>query len=264
MKVSACSYRPILLPCELKKLEYQVDPYIGCEHNCHYCYVLNRAETDWAKEIRIPRDIRSQLNEELEGVPPQKIYMGYYSDPYQPSEAEYRQTREVLELLAEKGFSVSILTKSDLFVRDMDLLTEMDDASVGISVAFNSDPVRQLFEQNTIETERRVEALKKVKDAGVKTSALICPVIPYITDVAPLIETLTPVVDTIWIYGLSMSHRSDQSWINIDGILSRNFHDKRSRIGETVFSRSHPYWTELRTKLQAIGKDSGLNLQIHV
>ena len=264
MKVSVCSHRPILLPCDLAKPEYQVDPYIGCEHNCHYCYALNRAETDWTKEIRIHRDIRTQLNKELEGVPPQNIYMGYYTDPYQPIESEYRQTRKVLELLAEKGFSVSILTKSDLFVRDVGLLAEMDDASVAISVAFNSAPVRQLFEYRTIDTERRIKALKKVKDAGVKTSALICPIIPCIMDVAPLIEMLTPAADTIWIYGLSISRRSDQNWINIEGILDRNFQDKKSRIEEIVSSREHPYWAELRTRLQVIGKDSDLNLQIHV
>ena len=90
MKVSTCSYRPILVSCGLKNFDYQVDPYVGCEHCCYYCYVLNQAETDWAKEICIYTDITGQLSGELEKISPQKIYMGYYTDPYQPCEDEYR------------------------------------------------------------------------------------------------------------------------------------------------------------------------------
>ena len=97
-----------------------------------------------------------------------------------------------LELFFEKGFSVSILTKSDLVVRDMDILQEMDQASVSVSVAFNDNQVRQQFEANTIDTEARIGALHKLREAGIKTSALICPVIPYITDVTPLINMLAP------------------------------------------------------------------------
>ena len=93
MKITTCSRRPILVSCRLKKPENQIDPYVGCAHNCHYCYALNQAETDWTKEIRTYRDINSQLSGELEKISPQKIYMGYYTDPYQPCEIEYRQTR---------------------------------------------------------------------------------------------------------------------------------------------------------------------------
>ena len=95
MKISTCSYRPILVPCSLKNFDYQVDPYVGCEHCCYYCYVLNKAETDWTKEIGIYTDITGQLSGEFDKISPQKIYMGYYSDPYQPCENEYRQTRKV-------------------------------------------------------------------------------------------------------------------------------------------------------------------------
>ena len=160
MKVSTCTNRPILTPCGLKDLEYQVDPYIGCEHNCYYCYALAQTETDWTQEIRIHHDIVGQLAAEIDKIPAQKIYMGYHTDPYQPCESEYRQTRQVLELFVKKGFSASILTKSDLVVRDIDILKEMDDASVSVSVAFNDNQTRQLFEANTMATGNRIGALR--------------------------------------------------------------------------------------------------------
>lgn len=75
MKVSVCSSRPILSPCGLKDIEYQVDPYVGCEHYCYYCYALATAETDWKKEILIYDDIVGQLSRELIRYrPPENIY----------------------------------------------------------------------------------------------------------------------------------------------------------------------------------------------
>ena len=264
MQVSTCSRQPILAPCELKNFSYQVDPYVGCEHYCYYCYVLNQAETDWTKEIRVFNDLTGLLRGELKKISPQKIYMGYYTDPYQPSEVEFRQTRKVLKLFLENGFSASILTKSDLVVRDIDVLQEMDNASVSVSVAFNDNNTRLQFEANTIDTGDRIAALRKLREAGIQTSALICPVIPYITDVIPLIDLLDPYTDVIWIYGLSMNARSDRNWQNVQGILNIHFSEQKEAIEAAIFSKDHPYWIELRQNIIDLQKDRPLNLNIHL
>ncbi len=264
MKIKPCANRPVLNPCTLKGRNHQVDPYIGCEHCCYYCYALNQAETDWSKEVLIHKDITSQLESELAGIPPQIIYMGWQTDAYQPCEAECRQTRQVLELLFEKGFSASILTKSDLVLRDMDVLKCMENASVSVSVAFNENYVRRQFESNTIDTEARINALRKFKTAGLRTSALICPVIPYITDVIPLIDLLAPHTDKIWIYGLSILNRTDQNWQNVESILENHFPDLRKPIETVVFSKNHSYWEKLRQELIHLQRDQKLNLSIHV
>jgi DNA repair photolyase len=107
------------------------------------------------------------LEAAISGIQPQSIYMGWHTDPYQPCEKEYCQTRQVLELLQPKGFSASILTKSDLILRDMDVLRNMDQASVSVSVAFKDNAVRQLFEADTMDTEPRIDALRKFKAEGV-------------------------------------------------------------------------------------------------
>lgn len=264
MKITICSHRPILVPCKLKKPDYQIDPYVGCAHYCHYCYALNQAETDWTKEILIYKDINGQLSEELEKISPQNIYMGYYTDPYQPCEAYYRQTRKVLELLLEKGFSASILTKSDLVLRDVDLLQDMENASISVSVAFNDNRTREKFEANTKATEVRVEALRKLREAGIKTSALICPVFPFITDVKPLIDWLAPLTDVIWIYGLSIDQRSDLNWQNIESIIKEYFPDLSGPFEEAVLSKDHKFWAQLKQELRDMQKDKHLNPSIHI
>jgi len=102
-------------------------------------------------------DIVGRLETELANIKPQTIYMGWHTDPYQPCKAECRHTRKVLALLLEKGFSASILTKSDLVLRDMDLLASMENASVSVSVSFNDNDVRRLFEANTMEYINKAE-----------------------------------------------------------------------------------------------------------
>jgi DNA repair photolyase len=264
MKPSVCSRRPALQPCGLEGFNYQVDPYVGCGHCCHYCYALDLAETDWSTEILVHRDITAQLTKELHGIAPQTIYMGYHTDPYQPCERESRQTRSVLELLLGMGFSASILTKSDLLLRDLELLQQMPDAQVSVSVAFDNDGVRRLFEGNTVPTRDRVAALRRVGKAGVRTGAMVCPVIPQITDVKPVIASVKPIADTIWVFGLSIQNRDSLSWRNVNDILNQHFPGSLRFVEETVFSRDAPFWTELREYLEHLKTTQQLDLRIHL
>ena len=264
MNVSICSYRTLLQPCEVEGFKFQLDPYVGCEHGCCYCYALNQAETDWAKGIKIHKNIGEQLRQELESIPPQTIYLGWNADPYLPSEATHRQTRQVLDILVEMGFSACILTKSDLFVRDIDVLQNMKDASVGVSVAFDDENNRGLFEDNTPDNEARVRALSKLSETGIKTYALICPVFPRITDVELLIDMLTPYADEIWVYGLSMKERSDLNWQNTHAVLSVHFAELTELVEAAAFYAQHPYWLKLRQKLERVKKERQLDLKIHL
>ncbi len=264
MKISTCSPRPIVESCGLENFNYQIDTYIGCQHFCYYCYALNKAETNWAHEIQIHENIINQLEDELHDIPPQKFYLGYNTDPYQPIEEELRQTRQVLQFLLNRGFSVGILTKSDLILRDLDLLTQMDNASVSFSIAFLDEKLRRTLEINTISTERRIEVLKKIKDAGIQTRALICPVIPFVNDVEPMIEILAPIVEKIWIYGLSFLDKSEINWKYFNRIISRLYPDKRDDIETAVFDHDQPVWHEIRTELETLQREKNLNLSIHV
>jgi len=264
MKISVCTDRPVLVPCGLKDFEHQIDPYVGCEHYCYYCYVLDQAETDWTKEILIHADIARGLSGTLDSIDPQTIYMGYHSDPYQPCESELLQTRKVLELLLERGFSASILTKSDLVLRDTDVLREMAHSNVSVSVAFTDDGVRRLFEAGTIETQRRIDALRKLREAGVSTSALICPVIPHITDVMTLVDDLAPQTAAVWVYGLSIQGAEQRCWSNVRDVLNRHFPELKEDIESAVLASDHPYWSDLRKNLEDVRERRGLDLRIHV
>jgi DNA repair photolyase len=140
----------------------------------------------------------------------------------------------------------------------------MNAASLSFSVAFNDNRTRRLFEANTVDTEKRIEALHQLKTAGVRTGALLCPVIPYITDAIQLINMLAPCTDVIWIYGLSIIDRSDQNWLNMQKILNREFPDLLERIERAIFSEEHTYWAQLRDELVTLKNEQQLNLNIRL
>jgi DNA repair photolyase len=264
MKISTCSPRKILQPCELRGYDYQIDPYIGCEHYCAYCYALNQAETDWTQEILVHPNFTEQLARELLELEPQPIYFGWNSDPYQPVEATRQHTRQALELLAGRGFSVCVLTKSGLVTRDIDVIARMPGSSVGFSIAFQEDEIRVLFETNAPPNHHKVGGLRALKAAGIETYVLICPIMPMITDVEACLKMVAPYADAIWFYALSMVSERDRNWQILQQILKSYFPDLIELYRQAAFSDAHPYWSDLRYKLEEIRLRTGLDLKIHL
>ena len=262
--VETCTNRPILQTCLLEDYNFQIDPYIGCEHYCFYCYALNQAETNWSKEINIHQNLVGQLRTELANIEPQTIYIGWNSDAYQSSEAKHQQTRQTLELLAEESFSVCILTKSDLVIRDIDILKKMPGSSVGLSLAFQNDHDRNLLERKTYPNEKRIEALTKLQNAGISTYALICPVIPLITDVRELIDQALPYVDSIWVYPLTVESDSSKNWLNTKSILEKHFPNIARSTIEICLNSEHRYWKVLRSELELLRSEISVDLRIEI
>ena len=264
MKVIEFPGRPVIEPCTLEYYDYTFATYVGCRHRCLYCYTQNDADLDWDTEVGIIPDFREQLAEALGRIPRQVIYVGGDTDPYQPLEAELRHTRQALELMAERGFSGSILTKSDLFTRDIDILKTMAEPSVGISIAFDDEAVRRLFETDAGPTAKRLEALKAAKEAGIATYVLICPVLPHLTDTDSLIDEVRCFADRIWVYSLDIRSDKARNWKRIDGILKKHYPKVQDEFRSIAFSRRHPFWTDLRARLEDLRRTRNLNLEIFV
>ncbi len=223
---------------------------------------MNKAETDWGKEILIHENFVERLTEEISSLDSEDIYMGMNSDPYQPSERIFKQTRKALELFAKRGFSASVLTKSGLVTRDIDLFAKMPGSSVGVSLAFQDEQTRHLFEKNAPSNKERIEALKRLKNVGIPTYTLICPVMPFITDVESLIELVAPYSNRIWLYRLEMESAEDQNWQNIESILNKNFPELTEKYRKIAFSGDYPYWKQLRQKLEDLQNNKYSNLRI--
>lgn len=158
---------------------YTANLYKGCTHGCTYCYApsLTHDERQWGKYVDVKVNAPEVLERELMGLRKDQVFLSSASDPYQPVEAKYRVTRRCLEVLRRNGYPVSILTRSPLVLRDLDILRKFEWVKVGMSIT--TVPVRQ-YEPGVPPLPRRIETLKKLAEARIKTWVSLAPVIPGI------------------------------------------------------------------------------------
>jgi DNA repair photolyase len=175
--------------------EQSVNPYRGCEHGCVYCYArpshayLNLSPgLDFETKLFAKTNAAARLREALckRGYQPSPINIGANTDPYQPIERRYRITRELLEVLAEARHPCTIITKSAMVERDLELLVALARerlVAVLISVTSLDNRLSAKLEPRASAPHRRIQAIRTLSEAGVPVGVLVSPVIPMVTDV---------------------------------------------------------------------------------
>jgi DNA repair photolyase len=177
-----------------------INPYRGCEHGCVYCfarpthaYMGLSPGLDFESRLFVKEGAAALLTRELSraGYQPRPMAIGTNTDPYQPIERQHRVMRSVLEVLAAANHPVGIVTKSTLVARDIDILAPMAAkglAKVAISVTTLDAKLARSLEPRAATPPRRLEAIKRLAEAGIPTSVLVAPIIPAINDAE--IETI--------------------------------------------------------------------------
>jgi len=156
--------------------DYTVDPYQNCEFGCLYC------DSSFDKTIFIKTNAREILQEELIKTKKGKIIVGSVHDPYQKAEEEFKITRDLLKIIQQQDFSCHILTKSDLVIRDIDILSEIENCLVTLSTISLKQSISELFEKNVPSPQTRLQTIEKLTKVGIKTGLAIIPVLPYIVE----------------------------------------------------------------------------------
>jgi len=174
--------------------EWTINPYRGCEFACKYCYARYTHEfmemrdgMDFERKIYVKQHAAGLLRHDLRRVKPdESIALGTATDPYQPAERRYEITRGILEEFARhRGFELGIVTKSNLIVRDIDLLKEVARAnklSVHITVTTLDAELARILEPRAPRPDLRLDAVRELAQAGLRVGVSCCPVIPGITD----------------------------------------------------------------------------------
>lgn len=193
MRISQIKCKTALSKSNLPGLDYSLNPYRGCQHNCAYCYVpniLRIKRIEWGGFVEIKKNIPVILSNELRFKKPGIVAISTVTDPYQPVEKKFELTRYCLEQLLIHDFPVCIQTKSDLITRDIDLISKFTNPEVMFSIATLNDSERDILEPNTSTIQKRLNALKSFSDLGIKTSVFFGPVYPTIK-----IKDLSNIVD---------------------------------------------------------------------
>ncbi|HET6398884.1 MAG TPA: radical SAM protein [Candidatus Thermoplasmatota archaeon] len=163
---------------------WSINPYSGCQHACTYCYVPDTVKAErgrWGRYAVVKRDLPTQLSRLVRKRQKMTVYLSTATDPYQPLEAEHGITRKCLEVLVRKDWPVEVLTRSPLVLRDLDLLTQLSQVRVGLSIPMLDDRVRRALEPLAPAIPARLRALRKLSDAGIPTFANYTPACPPTT-----------------------------------------------------------------------------------
>ena len=184
---------------------YSVNPYVGCTHGCKYCYAsfMKRftGHTErWGTFLDVKRWPVIKNPWKYKG---QRVVIGSVTDGYNPQEEQFGNTRRILEQLKGSGAEILICTKSDLVVRDLELLKTLGKVTVSWSINTLDEQFRADMDQ-AVSIERRLAAMKKVYDAGIRTVCFISPVFPGITDFEAIFERVRNQCDLVWLENLNL------------------------------------------------------------
>ncbi len=184
MKINEVSCKYAISPSRLPGYDYALNPYRGCGHGCAYCYApdILWEEREWGTFVDVKRNLPNILSKEVKRKRKGVVGIGTVTDGYQPIEKKQEVTRHSLEQLLKEDFPICIQTKSDLVLRDTDLIKRFSDAEVGFTVAFLDEKTRTLFEPKASPIERRLEALHTLRDEGIRTWAFVGPLLPHVSE----------------------------------------------------------------------------------
>ncbi len=203
MDVTEITVKSALVRSKIPGVDYVINPYLGCAHGCRYCYAVfmrrysrHHAAAPWGSFVEVKINLLDILRSELRRKKqPGRALLASVCDPYQPVEARYRLTRGCLEILREHGWGIDILTRSPLVTRDLDLLREAPEVSVGFSIPTDDDRVRHLLEPQAPPIAARLQALKTLHAAGLHTWVFVAPMLPMQPSVcsrpSPRISTIS-------------------------------------------------------------------------
>ena len=175
-----------------KVYDYALNPYTGCEHACSYCYArfmkrFTGHKEPWGEfvdaKINAPDLLRLEVNKKKRGT----VWVSGVCDPYQPLETRFNLTRQCLEILVHSEWPVRVQTRSHLVLRDMDILREAHDLEVGLTVTTADDSIRTLFEPRAPAIEDRLKALEELHRNGVRTFAMVAPMLPGAAELGELL-----------------------------------------------------------------------------
>jgi DNA repair photolyase len=194
--------KTILTKTAIAGFEYCINPYVGCGHGCRYCYAsfmkrFTGHKEPWGEfidvKVNAPHLLREQLKRARQGV----VSLSTVTDPYQPLERTYQLTRKCLNILLKGQFSVNILTRSPLCVRDIDLFKQFKKIEVGLSITTDDENIKKIFEPHSPSIRSRINALGILRKEKIATYAFIGPVLPL--DPKSLVKMLEGLIDEVLI-----------------------------------------------------------------
>jgi DNA repair photolyase len=196
--------------------DYVINPYVGCQHACSYCYArfmkrFTGHKEPWGDFIDVKINAPELLQKEIKKKKKGDVWISGVCDPYQPLEKKYELTRKCLEILVQNNWPVIIQSRSPLVLRDLDILKQAESMEVGLSITTANDEIRKIFESHAPSIPERLKAIGTLHRNGIRTYVMIAPILP---EAENLVTVLAGKVDYIIIDRMNY-HHADRIYNNL-------------------------------------------------
>ncbi len=268
LKVVQVECKNALVKSKIPGMDYALNPYTGCQHGCLYCYAefmkkyTNHSEP-WGEFVDVKINVVERLKRQITKAKPGVVMISTVTDAYQPIEEELCLTRRCLEVLADSDFPVSIQTKSDLVLRDLDILKRIRDKKVGLTITCPDPEVTSSFEPGATDLERRLDALEKLIGYRIPTFAFVGPILPFFSDnveaLRSLFKTLKKTkIDSIY---LDKMNYLRGKWRRINPVLDQRY-PWAMRFYQCVMTDEERYKGWLKANLRSALRGFGFEPEI--
>lgn len=234
---------------------YSVNPYVGCPHACKYCYAsfmkrFTGHTEPWGTFLDVKHWKPISNPHKYDG---QRIVIGSVTDGYNPYEERFGRTREILKELQGADAEIMICTKSDLVLRDLDLLKTFKKVTVSWSVNTLDESFKEDMDCAS-SIEARLNAMKEVYDAGIRTVCFISPIFPGITDWKAIIERVKDFTDLIWLENLNLRGQFKSAIMD----YIREKYPGLAPLYQEIYTKNNKaYWKELESDVKDYALSNG-------
>jgi len=228
--------------------------------NCYADSITKRFSqhaNPWGKFVDVKINAPEVLGEEISKKAVGRVFISSLTDPYQPLEKKYRLMRKCLEILLKHQFPITIQTKSSLVLRDLDLIKQFKDSEVGFTVTSLDEETRRNFEPCSSPVEEKLEAIRILKENGIKVYVFFGPVLPHLSDrdLNGFFETMFRLgVDEVLVDRMNLK---PGVWDSLSVVLKKNYPELVEKWREILFSKSD-YYKELKEKIWKICEEKGI------
>jgi len=264
MKVKETKAKSIIVKSNLPEGGFVINPYIGCMHGCIYCYArfmkrFTNHQEPWGKFLDIKINAPDLIPADTKKYKNKFIIIGSVTDAYQPMERKYKLMRGILTNLIPLQPNLCVMTKSDLIVRDIDLLKKFKKCMAGVSLSLLNDKARKEVEPLASSVERRINAVKKLKKSGINTFIFVSPIFPKLTDWRKLINKTKNFVNEYWFENLNL-YPSIKN--NIYGFLKGDYPELVGKYQE-IYSAGSNYWQKEEKEIKNFCSDKKIKCRIY-
>lgn len=248
IKIKELTTNNYVTKSKLPSADYVINPYIGCLHGCKYCYAsfmkrFTNHKEKWGTFIDIKQCERPINTHKLIG---KTIFLSSVTDCYNPVEEKYQLTRNILKQLIDIDCHVNISTKSNLILRDLDLLKQLKNVTVAISINTLDETFQKDMDQAS-SINQRIETLQKLHEAGIYTILFMSPIFPYITDWQQIIKTTKSFVDEYWFENLNLRGDYKQEILKY---IEEKYQQYYSNYLEIYQKKNKSYWVKLSNEIE--------------